>query len=92
MLDRGSSGYDARLRWNAAPAARGYRIFWRRAWAPDWENDVAVGDTTEWVLKDVSIDDFVFGVCAVGEAGAESRVSAYVNPPRPETDIKTREP
>lgn len=92
MLDRGSSGYDARLRWNAAPAARGYRIFWRRAWAPDWENDVAVGDMTEWVLKDVSIDDFVFGVCAVGEGGVESRVSAYVNPPRPETDIQTREP
>jgi len=27
---------DARLRWDAAPNAAGYRVVWREAWAPSW--------------------------------------------------------
>jgi len=41
------------------------------------------------VLKNVSIDDYVFGVAAVGPGGYESVVSAYVNPPRPAVEIET---
>jgi hypothetical protein len=37
----------------------------------------------------VSIDDYVFGVAAIGADGAESLVSAYVNPARRETVIRT---
>ena len=92
LLDRGESGYDARLRWAASPGASGYRVFWRRAWTPDWEYDAAIGNVTEWLMPNVSIDDYVFGVCALGEGGNESRVSAFVNPLRPESTVKTREP
>jgi len=81
-LDRRPSGYDAHLRWEASPGAAGYRIFWRKAWAPDWEHDVAVGAVTEYTFPHMNIDDWVFGVAAVDAAGHESTVSAYVVPPR----------
>lgn len=90
LLDRQPSGYDARLRWKAAPGAVGYRIFWRDAWTPDWQFERHVGDVTEVVLPDVSIDDHVFGVAAVGPGGHESVVSAYVNPPRTPVQIRVR--
>jgi hypothetical protein len=78
MLDRRPSGYDAHLRWNASPGATGYRIFWRDAWAPDWEHELYVGNVTEYVLPHKNVDDFVFGVAAVGPGGHESTISAYV--------------
>jgi hypothetical protein len=90
MLGRGPSGYDANLRWIAAPGAVGYRIYWREAWGPDWQHVVSTGPVTQLVLPDVSIDDFVFGVAAVGADGAESLVTAYVNPPRAESSVKVR--
>ncbi len=82
MLSRQPSGYDARLRWTASPGAAGYRIFWRNAWAPDWEHDLYVGNVTEYVLPRMNIDDWVFGVAAVDGAGHESSVSPYVMAPR----------
>jgi hypothetical protein len=84
MLTRQPSGYDARLRWEASPGAVGYRIFWREAWGMDWQHELFVGDVTEFVLRDISIDDYHFGVAAVGPRGHESLVSAYVRPPRPD--------
>jgi hypothetical protein len=81
-ISRQPSGYDANLRWQPSPGAAGYRVFWRDAWTLDWQHEVDVGNVTEFVLKDVSIDDYVFGVAAVGPGGHESPVSAYVNPPR----------
>jgi hypothetical protein len=81
MLDRRPSGYDAHLRWNASPGATGYRIFWREAWGQDWQHEQYVGDVTEHVLPQLNIDDFVFGVAAVGPGGHESTVSVYVPPP-----------
>lgn len=90
LLDRGPSGYDARLRWQRSPGATGYRIFWREAWTPDWQFERFVGDVNEVVLPDVSIDDYVFGVAAVGAGGHESLVSAYVNPPRRAVEITVK--
>jgi hypothetical protein len=90
MLGRGPSGYDATLRWTASPGAAGYRVYWRDAWAPDWQHVVAVGSGTQFVMPDVSIDDVVFGVAALGADGSESLVSAYVNPPRGETVVKVK--
>jgi hypothetical protein len=90
LLDRNPSGYDARLRWRASDGAVGYRIFWREAWTPDWQFDRHVGNVTEIVLPDVSVDDYVFGVAAIGPGGHESLVSAYVNPPRTAVDIKVK--
>jgi hypothetical protein len=90
LLDRGPSGYDARLRWRAAPGAAGYRVFWREAWTPDWQQHQTVVDATELVLPGVSIDDYVFGVAAVSAEGDESLVAAYVNPRRAEEELATR--
>ena len=59
-----------------APSA--YRVYWRDAWANDWEHSRLVGNQTRFVLPGLSIDDHVFGVAAVGADGHESLVSAYV--------------
>lgn len=87
-LGRGASGYDAMMEWERSPGAAGYRIVWREAWTPDWQYEVRVGDVTSHTLPDLSIDDYVFGVAAVGPDGHESLVSAYVRPPRPRSDIR----
>jgi hypothetical protein len=85
-IDRRPSGYDAHLRWQASPGAAGYRIFWRNAWDPGWQHELAVGNVTEYTFPHMNIDDCVFGVAAVDAAGHESNVSAYVAPARnPET-------
>lgn len=90
QLGRQPSGYDARLQWKASAGAVAYRVYWREAWTPDWQHDVVVGNVTEFVLPNVSIDDYVFGVSAIGAGGHESVVSAYVNPPRPEQPITVK--
>jgi hypothetical protein len=41
---------------------------------------------TELVVPGASIDDWIFGVAAVGPGGHESLVSAWV--PRPRTDAE----
>jgi hypothetical protein len=82
MLGRGRSGYDAALRWRASPGAIGYRIVWRETWASDWQFSKVVGPDTSAVLPDLSIDDYVFGVAAIGPGGHESLVSAYTQTPR----------
>jgi hypothetical protein len=80
-IDRRTSGYDAHLRWQPSPGAAGYRVFWRNAWAPDWQHEIAVGNVTEYTFPHMNIDDWVFGVAAVDAGGHESTVSAYVMAP-----------
>jgi Zn-dependent M28 family amino/carboxypeptidase len=89
MLSRNPSGYDAKLQWTPSAGAAGYRIYWRPAWSNDWETMVAVGNVSEYILPNVSIDDFIFGVSSVGADGNESLVAAYVNPPRENVTVKT---
>ncbi len=82
QITRQPSGYDARMRWEASPGAAGYRVFWRTAWAPDWEHELYVGNVTEFNFPNMNIDDHVFGIAAVGPGGHESSISAYVMAPR----------
>jgi len=89
-LARQPSGYDASLKWEAAPGATGYRVFWRESWTLDWQHELSVGNVTEVLLKDVSIDDYVFGVASLGPDGDESLVSVYTNRPRPFEEVKTQ--
>ena len=88
MLSRDPSGYDAAMRWNASPGAVAYRVYWRDTWTNDWEHSQTIGNVTQFTLKNVNIDDFVFGVSAIGADGQESLVSAYVSPVRQGTTIK----
>lgn len=91
MLSRDPSGYDAAMRWNASPGAVAYRIYWRDTWNNDWEFSQAIGNVTQFTLKNVSIDDFAFGVSAIGADGQESLVSSYVSPVRQSTPIKRQQ-
>jgi hypothetical protein len=88
-LTRGVTGDDAVLRWSRSPGAVAYRVVWRDSWSPDWQHSLLVGDVTEHVFPDLSIDDRVFGVAAVGPGGNESLVSAYVRPQPRWPDIRT---
>ena len=88
LIGRGASGYDAALRWAASPGAVGYRIYWRDAWTNDWEHTRLVGNVTQFSMPNVSIDNYVFGVAAVGADGNESLVSAYVSSVRRMNEVK----
>jgi hypothetical protein len=56
--------------------------------APYWEQQIYVGKVTEYLMKDVSIDDLKFGIKAIGTNGGESLVTPYVYPPRVKTPIE----
>ena len=88
LIARDPSGYDASLRWAASPGAVAYRVYWRDTWSNDWQRNQIVGNVTHFVLPGVSIDDFVFGVAAIGSDGHESLISAYVSPERPVSPVR----
>jgi hypothetical protein len=91
MLARDPSGYDASLRWNAVPGAVAYRVYWRDTWTNDWQHSQTIGNVTQFGMKNVSIDDFAFGVSAIGADGQESLVSSYVSPVRQATPLKRQQ-
>ena len=69
---------DTTLSWkaNTEKDLAGYTIRWRATDQPMWEHEAFVPKArTSHVLKNVSIDNFFFGVSAVDTAGNESRVS-----------------
>ena len=88
LISRDPSGYDAHLRWQASPGAVAYRVYWRDTWSNTWQHQQDVGNVSEFVFKNLSVDNFVFGVSAVSADGHESLVSAYVSTPRGEPDVK----
>ena len=92
QLTRNPSGYDANLQWGAVPNAVAYRIYWRDTWSNSWEHSQVVGNVTQFVLAGLSIDDWVFGVAAIGADGQESLVSAYVSPVRRMNEVKIVKP
>jgi Zn-dependent M28 family amino/carboxypeptidase len=65
---------DTTLSWHKAPGAAGYRVHWRDTTAPQWQYNRDVGDVDRYVLKDVVIDDWFFGVSAISADGYESPV------------------
>jgi hypothetical protein len=69
-----------------------YRIYRRQPWTLSWESSEGVGNVTQFVVSGQSIDDWVFGVAAVGPGGQESLVSAWVPRPRADADIKFAAP
>jgi len=84
-LQRGTSRYDAVMRWrNAEPEAdlAGYSVLVRSTTAPYWEREIYVGKREEYALKDVSIDEVVLGVRAVDADGVESLVTSWTLPVR----------
>ena len=57
------------------PNLAGYKLYWRDTTAPQWQRSVFVGpDVTRHTLEDIVIDNYLFGVAAVGRDGNESPV------------------
>jgi len=93
LLSRGDSGYAAQLKWNPVSCEdlSGYKVLWRKTTSPSWEKEIMVGNQTDYTLEDVSIDEYIFGVCAVDKDGNESLVSAYTMAPRSKRTYKIKE-
>lgn len=65
------------LRWDKPESdlIKGYKIYWRPTSQPLWESQRYVGDVSEFTLENIVIDNYLFGVSAVGKDGHESVVS-----------------
>ncbi|MBA2621511.1 MAG: M20/M25/M40 family metallo-hydrolase [Acidobacteria bacterium] len=68
---------DTDLKWDANTDAdlAGYEVVWRNTTSPFWTNSVFVGNATTYTAKEMSKDNYFFGVRAVDKAGNKSPVS-----------------
>src|SRR5258705_869833 len=68
---------DTDLKWDAnkEPDLAGYVIVWRDTTSPGWTNSRIVGNVTSYTMKDLSKDNFFFGVRALDTKGNRSPVS-----------------
>ncbi|MEM6844538.1 MAG: M28 family metallopeptidase [Bacteroidota bacterium] len=64
------------LTWKTSDDAQlaGYKIYWRETTVPQWTYSRYVGKVNRYTLKGIVIDNFYFGVAAVGKDGNESVV------------------
>lgn len=67
---------DTKLAWEkvASKNIAGYKIYWRDTTSPQWQYSKFVGDVSEYTLKGIVIDNYLFGVASVGKDGNESVV------------------
>jgi hypothetical protein len=68
---------STRLKWEAVEDENlaGYKLYWRETTAPQWTYSKFVGkEVTDYTLENIVIDNFLFGVAAVGKDGNESVV------------------
>ena len=81
----GAVSSDTQVKWTPVTGATGYRVYWRKADQPGWQEkiDVAGADAAETTLKGVIVDDHFVGVSAVDDDGDESTITFAGLPPRP---------
>lgn len=67
---------STKLKWNKNNNSNtlGYKIYWRDTTSSTWDHSRFVGDIDAFTLKGIVIDNFFFGVSAVGKNGHESPV------------------
>lgn len=65
---------SAKFEWTPVEGATGYKIYWRDTTSPTWDNSRYVGNITQHTLDGIVIDNYFFGVAAVGKNGFESVV------------------
>jgi Zn-dependent M28 family amino/carboxypeptidase len=70
----GAVSADTTVKWKPAPDAVRYRLWWRSTTDPQWRYSREAAPTGQAVLKDINIDDWFFGVSAIGADGWESPV------------------
>ncbi len=68
---------DTELKWDASTEVdiAGYEIVWRETAEPTWTNSLFVGNVTSYTMKNVSKDNYFFGIRAVDKDGNKSVVS-----------------
>ena len=64
---------NVRLKWSEVKGVKGYKIYWRDTTSPTWDHS-RYTEKTAFTLEGIVIDNFFFGVSAVGENGHESVV------------------
>lgn len=74
---RGAVTPNTILSWTrvASTALLGYRIYWRETTESQWRYSVDAGNVDTFTLEHVNIDNYLFGVAAVGKDGNESIVA-----------------
>ena len=65
---------SAKFEWSPVDGAVGYKIYWRDTTSPTWDYSKYVSNVTEHTLNGIVIDNYFFGVAAVGKDGFESVV------------------
>ena len=65
---------STKLKWKASTSATKYRIHWRETTDPHWQYSRIVENTNEVILDGIVIDNYFFGVSAIGANGFESEV------------------
>ncbi len=79
----GAARPAARLAWDPptdSATVAGYRVYWRLTDSPSWDDGRWVGNVTGHTFDGLVIDNYFFGIAAVGADGNES---AVVFPRRP---------
>ncbi|MCB1647424.1 MAG: M28 family metallopeptidase, partial [Pseudomonadales bacterium] len=65
---------DTTLKWKRVKGAVGYKVYWRLTTEPQWQWSRETGDVTSFTLKNVVIDNYIFGVASINADGIESPV------------------
>lgn len=84
MISRGKTGYDALLKWRMREKINdlwGFKIYLRDTTTPFWQK-VFYTQKNSMLLRNLSIDNYVFAVAAIDLEGNESLPAVYVMPPR----------
>ncbi|NAS11643.1 M28 family peptidase [Poritiphilus flavus] len=64
----------AKFKWSKVEGAAGYKIYWRETTSPTWDHHRYVGDVDEYTLEGIVVDNYFFGLAAIGADGHESVV------------------
>jgi Zn-dependent M28 family amino/carboxypeptidase len=72
---------DTDLAWDASDDADHYEIVWRDTTAPTWQHSRDAGHVTSYTMKELSKDNFIFGVRALSKDGHRSP-AVYPKPAR----------
>ena len=67
---------STRMEWVASesPNTAGYVVYWRDTTSPTWQYSKYVGNKTQTTLDGIVLDNYLFGVAAVGTDGHQSTV------------------
>jgi hypothetical protein len=76
-VEAGTLTVDTSLVWqpNTEPDLAGYEIVYRDTNMPYWQHTIPVGNVTSFTVKEITKDNFLFGVRAVDRDGNRSVVT-----------------